>query len=60
MWFTKQRDALQYESEHPGFVIAEDISDHGHKRYGVIARSDIDTFANYPYIKKMRKIFNSI
>ena len=53
MWFTKQRDALQYESEHPGFVIAEDISSHGHKRYGVIARSDIDTFTG-PYNELIR------
>ncbi len=53
MWFRKQRDALQYESEHPGFVIAEDISSHGHKRYGVIARSDIDTFTG-PYNELIR------
>ena len=53
MWFTKQRDALQYESEHPGFVIAEDISSHGHKRYGVITRDQIDTFTG-PYNELIR------
>ena len=49
MWFTKQREALAL----PGFVIAEDISRHGHKRYGVIARDQIDTFTG-PYNELIR------
>ena len=36
MWFTKQREALALD----GFVIAKDISGHGHKRYGVISRDE--------------------
>ena len=49
MWFTKQREALQI----PGFVIAEDISRHGHKRYGVISREQIDCFTG-PYNELIR------
>ena len=49
MWFTKQREALQLT----GFVIAEDISRHGHKRYGVIPRDQIDNFTG-PYNELIR------
>ena len=49
MWFTKQRDALPL----CGFVIAEDISAHGHKRYGVISRDNVDNFIG-PYCELIR------
>ena len=49
MWFTKQREALALD----GFVIAKDISGHGHKRYGVISRDNVDNYTG-PYCELIR------
>ena len=48
-WFSKQGPALAFDDNHPDhIVIAEDISQHGHKRYGVFPRADVDNFAGGP------------
>ena len=42
MWFPKQGPALAFHDAHPDHIIlAEDISSHGHKRYGVIPRDEL-------------------
>ena len=47
MWFVKQGPALSFHDAHPShYVIAEDISGHGHKRYGVFPESVIDARFN--------------
>ena len=44
-WFSKQSPALAYDNLHPDhIVIAEDISQHGHKRYGAFPITDVDNF----------------
>ena len=54
MWFTKQGPALAFDDAHADhIVIAEDISRHGHKRYGVFPRADIDNFCG-PYNELIR------
>ena len=41
MWFRKQGQAFAFHDAHPDrVVIAEDISAHGHKRYGVVENVD--------------------
>ena len=49
MWYPTQREALDLD----GFVIAEDISGHGHKRYATINRDDIDSYVG-PYNELIR------
>ena len=44
MWFKKQARAFAHDDQHPGIVVAEDISRHGHKRYGVFPLSHVDCF----------------
>ena len=54
MWFAKQGPALAYHDENPGHVIiAKDISAHGHKKYGVVPRDDLDQFVG-PYNELIR------
>ena len=54
MWFAKQGPALAYHDAHAHhIVVAEDISRHGHKRYGVVPRVDIDNFCG-PYNELIR------
>ena len=54
MWFAKQGPALAYHDTHADhIVIAEDISRHGHKRYGVFPREDVDQFQG-PYNELIR------
>ena len=54
MWFAKQGPALAYHDAHADhIIIAEDISRHGHKRYGVVPRVDIDNFCG-PYNELIR------
>ena len=54
MWFAKQGPALAYHDAHADhIVVAEDISRHGHKRYGVVPRGDIDDFCG-PYNELIR------
>ena len=45
MWFAKQGPALAYHDAHPDHLtIAKCISRHGHKKYGVVPRADIDNY----------------
>ena len=54
MWFNKQGPALVYDDEHPDhMIIARDISERGHKRYGVFPRSQVDEFEG-PYNELIR------
>ena len=54
MWFDKQGPALVYDDEHPDhMIIARDISERGHKRYGVFPRSQVDEFEG-PYNELIR------
>ena len=49
MWFSKQGAALAYHDSRPDhIVIAKDISSHGHKRYGVFPRANVNIFQG-PY-----------
>ena len=48
----RRREAIGYFRDH-GFVIAEDISGHGHKRYATINRDDIDSYVG-PYNELIR------
>ena len=44
-WFSKQSPALAYDNLHSDhIVIAEDVSQHGHKRYGVFPLTEVDNF----------------
>ena len=54
MWFSKQGAALAYHDAHPThIVIAKDISSHGHKRYGVFPRANVNIFQG-PYNELIR------
>jgi len=54
MWFPKQGPALAYHDSKPGHVIiAQDISGHGHKKYGVVPRDQIDRYVG-PYNELIR------
>ena len=45
MWFNKQALAFTHADQTPGqIVIAEDVSKHGHKRYGVFPVSEVNCF----------------
>ena len=45
MWFRKQGPALAYHDPRPDhIVIAQCISRHGHKKYGVVPKADIDSY----------------
>ena len=53
-WFRKQGSALAFDDANPNhLVIAEDISRHGHKRYGCCPRSNVDLFIG-PYNELIR------
>ena len=54
MWFAKQGAAFAYaESCVDHILVAEDISTHGHKRYGVVPLARIDDFTG-PYCELIR------
>ena len=54
VWFRKQGPALAFDDAHPNhLVIAEDISRHGHKRYGCCPHSEVDSFIG-PYNELIR------
>ena len=57
-WFAKQGPALAYHDALVGkgtghIILAKDISAHGHKRYVVIPRSEVDNFVG-PYNELIR------